>query len=114
MFPLSACRIRVEHLPRARSSLVPQYRLNQETSPVFQRASSPIGIGLLLVLVVASSPIISGLAWSQPTRGKAQPAVTITLIHMGDLQGHLVQSQNVRSDATGKTDGGIVSWYTIF
>ena len=79
---------------------------------MFQRASSPIGIGLLLVLVVASSAIISGLAWSQPTRGKPQPAVTITLIHMGDLHGHLVPRPNVRSDATGKTAGGLARMYT--
>jgi sulfur-oxidizing protein SoxB len=68
---------------------------------------------LPIMLVAASSAILSGLAWSQSSGGKARSAIRITLIHMGDLHGHLVPRPNVRSDATGKTAGGLARMYTL-
>jgi sulfur-oxidizing protein SoxB len=79
---------------------------------MLQRGSSSTRIALLLALVVAASFVFPGRAGSQAGRGKAQRAVTITLIHMGDLHGHLVPCPNVRSDATGKTAGGLARMYT--
>lgn len=37
----------------------------------------------------------------------------LTLIHMGDLHGHLVPHPSVRSDAAGKTEGGVARIYTL-
>jgi 2',3'-cyclic-nucleotide 2'-phosphodiesterase (5'-nucleotidase family) len=37
----------------------------------------------------------------------------LTLIHMGDLHGHLVPRPSVRSDARGKTEGGVARIYTL-
>lgn len=37
----------------------------------------------------------------------------VTLIHMGDLHGHLVPHASVRSDANGKNEGGVARIYTL-
>jgi len=37
----------------------------------------------------------------------------VTLIHMGDLHGHLVPHASVRSDAAGKMEGGVARIYTL-
>lgn len=37
----------------------------------------------------------------------------VTLIHMGDLHGHLVPHPSVRSDAAGNTEGGVARIYTL-
>ncbi len=37
----------------------------------------------------------------------------VTLIHMGDIHGHLVPRANVRSDATGPLEGGLARMYTV-
>ncbi|HJW56818.1 MAG TPA: bifunctional UDP-sugar hydrolase/5'-nucleotidase [Burkholderiaceae bacterium] len=37
----------------------------------------------------------------------------ITLIHMGDLHGHLMPHPSVRSDAQGKSEGGVARIYTL-
>ena len=37
---------------------------------------------------------------------------SITLIHMGDLHGHLVPRPNVRSDSSGYPEGGLAHMYT--
>lgn len=37
----------------------------------------------------------------------------VTLIHMGDLHGHLVPHASVRSDAQGKNEGGVARIYTL-
>jgi len=36
----------------------------------------------------------------------------VTLIHMGDVHGHLVPRANVRSDNTGRLEGGVARMYT--
>lgn len=36
----------------------------------------------------------------------------VTLIHMGDVHGHLVPRANVRSDTTGRVEGGAARMYT--
>ena len=36
----------------------------------------------------------------------------ITLIHMGDVHGHMVPRANVRSDTTGRMEGGLARMYT--
>ncbi len=37
----------------------------------------------------------------------------VTLIHTGDIHGHLVPRPNVRSDSTGKMEGGVARMYTV-
>ena len=37
----------------------------------------------------------------------------VTLIHLGDIHGHLVPRANVRSDTTGKMEGGLARTYTV-
>ncbi len=36
----------------------------------------------------------------------------VTLIHMGDVHGHMVPRANVRSDTTGRKEGGLARMYT--
>ena len=36
----------------------------------------------------------------------------VTLIHTGDIHGHLVSRPNVRSDSTGRMEGGVARMYT--
>ena len=36
----------------------------------------------------------------------------VTLIHMGDIHGHMVPRDNVRSDTTGRLEGGLARMYT--
>ncbi len=36
----------------------------------------------------------------------------VTLIHMGDIHGHMVPRANVRSDTTGRMEGGLARMYT--
>lgn len=36
----------------------------------------------------------------------------LTLIHMGDIHGHLVPRHNLRSDGTGRMEGGLARMYT--
>ncbi len=37
----------------------------------------------------------------------------VRLIHIGDIHGHLVPRPNVRSDSTGKMEGGLARMYTV-
>ena len=37
----------------------------------------------------------------------------VTLIHTGDIHGHLVSRPNVRSDGTGRPEGGVARMYTV-
>ena len=75
---------------------------------MFQKARSS-GVAVLLIsFVLVLAAILTTRATSQTSKG----GVTVTLIHMGDLHGHLVPRPNVRSDATGKTTGGLARMYT--
>lgn len=38
---------------------------------------------------------------------------SVTLIHMGDLHGHLIPHPNVRSDGNGQNEGGLARIYTL-
>ena len=37
----------------------------------------------------------------------------VTLIHTGDIHGHMVPRPNVRSDSTGHLEGGLARIYTV-
>lgn len=43
----------------------------------------------------------------------ASPGAQVTLIHMGDIHGHLVEHPNVRSDGNGAPLGGLARMYTL-
>ncbi|WP_034303607.1 bifunctional UDP-sugar hydrolase/5'-nucleotidase [Herbaspirillum sp. RV1423] len=43
----------------------------------------------------------------------ATPGAEVTLIHMGDVHGHLVEHPNVRSDGNGASMGGLARMYTV-
>ena len=58
-----------------------------------------VGLASMLLVLAASWRVVG-----QPT---ASGDVTVTLIHIGDLHGHLMPRPDVRSDATGRTAGGL-------
>lgn len=37
----------------------------------------------------------------------------VTLVQIGDLHGHLIPHPSVRSDAAGKSEGGVARIYTL-
>lgn len=43
----------------------------------------------------------------KPIQQASAPAVRITLLHMGDIHGHLVPRPNLRSDGNGRPQGGL-------
>ncbi|MGF6275936.1 sulfur-oxidizing protein SoxB [Massilia sp. UYP11] len=61
-------------------------------------------------LAAALAAVLFGLG-GQAQAGKGSGEVT--LIHMGDLHGHLVPHPSVRSDSLGKTEGGVARIYTL-
>lgn len=57
---------------------------------------------LILVSILALAPFAA----------TPSPAADVTLIHMGDLHGHLVPHPSIHPDAQGKTEGGLARMYT--
>lgn len=65
-----------------------------------------IGKSLMLPLLL-SAGISGAQAAAQSPKGE------ITLIHMGDIHGHLVEHPNMRSDGKGEMMGGLARMYTL-
>lgn len=66
------------------------------------------GTGKSSILSLMLAAIFSaGAACAEARDGK------VTLIHMGDVHGHLVEHPNVRSDGKGESLGGLARMYTL-
>src|SRR3569832_570055 len=63
-----------------------------------------IGTALSLLLTAGMS---CASAFAQTSKGE------ITLIHMGDVHGHLIERPNVRSDGNGEKMSGLARMYTL-
>lgn len=72
-------------------------------SPGFTVASIAMG------LIVAG---ILGIAPAAGARMPEQAATQITLIQTGDIHGHLIPRPHLRSDGTGRLEGGLARMYT--
>ncbi|MBI3776013.1 MAG: 5'-nucleotidase C-terminal domain-containing protein, partial [Gammaproteobacteria bacterium] len=57
------------------------------------------------LLLVGMSSVVFGSVWVSPPLYAGDDQ--ITLIHTGDFHGHLVARPNMRSDGTGKKEGGL-------
>ena len=62
------------------------------------------------VVALAVAGVVLGL--SAQAQGSNRTG-DVTLIHMGDLHGHLVPHASVRNDSAGKTEGGVARIYTL-
>jgi len=74
----------------------------------FYQLGSLAGL-LCLAAVVAIRP---GHGQAPAPKAAAAPTTSVTLIHIGDIHGHLVPRANTRRDATGRSAGGIARMHT--
>jgi len=72
----------------------------------FGLAAHPAGIKTLCVAIAFAAVSIA------PTATLAGDG-KVTLIHTGDIHGHLVPRANLRSDSTGAMEGGVARMYTV-
>ena len=61
---------------------------------------------LIYTLAVSTILTISGAPILAAESGK------VTLIHMGDVHGHMIPRPNIRSDGNGLEQGGLARMYT--
>lgn len=76
-----------------------------------------ITLSLVFVLGLACSLIVSPAIFAETTETAVDAlpedaATIITFIHIGDIHGHLIPRPHLRSDGTGRLEGGLARMYT--
>ena len=67
---------------------------------MFLRKSPACFAGAVVALALTSPAVLAGSG-------------EVTLIHIGDIHGHMVPRPNVRSDGNGQLEGGLARMYTV-
>ena len=62
-------------------------------------------------MIIFSAFVVSGATYF-PVAMASDNEVEIKIIHMGDVHGHLISRPNVRSDGSGRMEGGLARMYT--
>ncbi|HAK61338.1 MAG TPA: hypothetical protein DCO77_13335 [Nitrospiraceae bacterium] len=76
-----------------------------------------ITLSLVFVLGLACSLMMASATFAETTETAAgalpeEAATIITFIHIGDIHGHLIPRPHLRSDGTGRLEGGLARMYT--
>lgn len=67
--------------------------------------------GAIALTVIALSALPAAAGKQRPPPGSGID--TLTLIHTGDIHGHLIPRPNLRSDSTGRPEGGLARVYSV-
>jgi 2',3'-cyclic-nucleotide 2'-phosphodiesterase (5'-nucleotidase family) len=79
--------------------------------PIPGHRPGPTALAALLTAALGLAPVAAAVAGAERPTGP--PVFSLTLIHIGDIHGHLVPRPNLRSDAQGRRpEGGLARMYT--
>lgn len=75
-----------------------------------------LGARLLLTLFFIGMVFNTRVGWTDVESEIEEPggsSTHLSLIHIGDIHGHLIPRPNLRSDSTGRPEGGLARMYTL-